>query len=169
MARAGIALGSNVGDRLENLRQARDRLAALHEGAGDEFLVSPIYETEPVGCGPEAAAFFNAVVDLETSLDPLALLDAAQAIERHLGRPSRRPKNAPRTIDVDLLYCGNLEVADERLELPHPRLLQRRFVLTPLAAIRPDLRLIGETRSIAECLAALDTEEAAPRPVAEAW
>ena len=70
---------------------------------------------------------------------------------------------------MDLLYCGTLEVADERLELPHPRLLQRRFVLTPLAAIRPDLRLIGETRSIAECLAALDTEEAVPRSVAEAW
>jgi 2-amino-4-hydroxy-6-hydroxymethyldihydropteridine diphosphokinase len=169
MARAGIALGSNIGDRLENLRLARDRLSLLHEDDPASFLVSPIYETEPVGCGPAAAAFFNAVVELETSLPPFDLLDAAQAIERDLGRPSRRPKNAPRTIDVDLLYWGESVVADERLELPHPRLLQRRFVLTPLAAIRPALSLTGESRTIAECLADLDTGESPPRLVVEKW
>lgn len=155
-------MGSNVGDRLKNLRVARDRLRELHEGSDEAFLFSPIYETEPVGCEPGAGSFYNATIEIVTSLNPMALLDAAQAIERELGRPSRRPKNAPRTIDVDLLYLGDRVLNDPRLDLPHPRLLRRRFVLTPLAAIRPDWRLPGCERTIAESLGALESDEPPP-------
>lgn len=137
--KAGIALGSNVGDRLANLRAARDRLFGLHQGTAEAFLISPIYETEPVDCEPGTAAFFNAVIELETSLHPLDLLDAAQAIERELGRPDRRPKNAPRTIDVDLLYGEGVEIENERLSLPHPRMQERWFVLQPLSHLRDTL------------------------------
>ncbi|MCB1088971.1 MAG: 2-amino-4-hydroxy-6-hydroxymethyldihydropteridine diphosphokinase [Verrucomicrobiae bacterium] len=163
---AGIALGSNVGDRLAHLHAARDRLGALHEGSKGGFRVSSIYETEPVGCGPEAEAFYNAVVMLETSLAPHALLDAAQSIEQALGRPTRRPKNAPRTIDVDLLFLGDTVLSDERLELPHPRLLQRRFVLTPLAEIWPEGRLPGEAHSFSDALNRLESDEAIPERLA---
>lgn len=162
MRLAGLALGSNLGDRLGNLKVARQRLEAMHEGGPEAFRVSSVYETEPVGCGPGAAAFLNAVVALRTSRSPRDLLAAAQAIERDLGRPSRRPKNAPRTIDVDLLFLDDTAWADAVLELPHPRLLQRRFVLTPLAEICPDLRLPGETRTMRECLDALAGPEPPP-------
>jgi 2-amino-4-hydroxy-6-hydroxymethyldihydropteridine diphosphokinase len=171
MSPAGIALGSNIGNRLENLRAARDRLREIHEGPEEAFLVSPIFETAPVGCGPDAAPFFNAAVELMTSLGPMALLDAAQAIERDLGRPSRRPKNAPRTIDVDLLYLGDQVVADPRLELPHPRLLLRRFVLMPLAAIRAEWRHpSGHGHlTIGESLAYLASDEPQPVLVRSDW
>lgn len=169
MLPAGIALGSNLGDRLGHLRIARDRLLDLHEGTAADFLVSPLFETEPVDCAPGTAAFFNAVIELHSSLEPLDLLEAAQSIERDLGRASRRPKNAPRTIDVDLLYLGDRMLADDRLDLPHPRLLSRRFVLTPLAAIRPGLVLPGETRPIATCLRELDSPEPEPTLARSVW
>ena len=169
MLPSGIALGSNLGDRLGHLRIARERLLDLHEGTAADFLVSPIYETEPVDCAPGTAAFFNSVIELRTSLEPIALLEAAQSIERDLGRASRRPKNAPRTIDVDLLYLGDHVLADERLDLPHPRLLRRRFVLAPLAAIRPSLILPGETRPVAACLRDLDSPEPEPVLARSVW
>lgn len=166
--KVGIALGSNIGDRLANLRAARDRLREWHEGSPDAFLVSPIYETEPVDCDPGAAPFFNAVIELETTLPPLGLLDAAQAIERELGRPDRRPKNAPRTIDVDLLYAEGRVIENERLILPHPRIRERLFVLQPLSHIRDALpREIGVSGDLALQIDGLGGEH--PRMIHPLW
>lgn len=152
--RSGIALGSNVGDRQAQLRSARDAVLAL-DGVGDFVLASPIYETEPVGTDAAASAFLNAVIDVKFTGEPLALLDALQQIEAAHGRPSKRPRNAPRTLDLDLLYFGNLVLANEEIMIPHPRLHQRRFVLAPLADIRPELVLPGQHHSIGVMLASL--------------
>ncbi len=164
---AGLALGSNLGDRRSNLRAARDFLAALHEGDKDA-VVSPVYETEPVDCPPGSAPFLNAVMEIVTSLDPEELLVRTDRFERQLGRDATRGRNAPRPIDIDLLYAGDREIRRATCEVPHPRLTRRRFVLQPLAEIRPDLVLPGQTRTVAELLAALP-EVPAVRQVAGAW
>ncbi|MEQ1858378.1 MAG: 2-amino-4-hydroxy-6-hydroxymethyldihydropteridine diphosphokinase [Chthoniobacteraceae bacterium] len=165
--RAGIALGSNVGDRIEHLRSAREAVLAI-AGVDDPILCSPIYETEPVGTEPHAGSFFNAVIDVGFVGEPLTLLDALQQIEAAHGRPSKRPRNAPRTLDLDILYLGNLVLSNEEVVIPHPRLHQRRFVLAPLADIRPELVLPGQQRSIGQLLAGL-SDPASVTMVAETW
>lgn len=152
--RAGIALGSNLGDRLAHLRRARSLVLDL-PGVSAPVVNSRVYETEPVGSGPDAGAYLNAVIEVEYYGQPITLLDGLQQIEAELGRPSKRPRNASRTIDLDILYAGNLVLSNEEVVIPHPRLHQRRFVLTPLADIRPDLVLPGQQQSVAELLAAL--------------
>jgi 2-amino-4-hydroxy-6-hydroxymethyldihydropteridine diphosphokinase len=137
MARVGISLGSNLGDRIVHLRTAVERLAPLR--SSDHLLLSPVFETEPVDCPEGSGAFYNAVIEIETDLAPLELLAATQEIERQLGRPEVRAVNAPRTVDLDLLYYDDLAMMAPGLELPHPRMFLRAFVLKPLAAIRPDL------------------------------
>lgn len=165
--RTGIALGSNLGDRLANLRAGRDAVLLLpHVSA--PVMVSRVYETEPVGTGPDAGPFLNAVIEVDCTADPLVLLAALRSIESDLGRPTRYPRNAPRTLDLDILYAGDLVMNDDALILPHPRLHQRRFVLAPLNDIRPELRLPGQSSTVAELLAALD-EPAAVSVFAEAW
>jgi len=156
----GIALGSNIGDRLAHLREARRAVESLHLGP-DAPLVSRIYETEPVDCGPESEAYLNAVMEITHGGPPIVLLDALQKIENHLGRPSKRPRNAPRTIDLDILYVGNLALSNDELTIPHPRLHLRRFVLAPLGDIRPGLVLPGQHRPVHELLAQLPAEPAA--------
>lgn len=152
--RAGIALGSNLGERLQNLRAARDRINLL-AGPGESLLMSSIYETDPVGCEPGAQKFMNAVVELDFKRTADELLRELQNIEAALGRPVDHARNISRTIDLDLLYFGN-EVADTaELHLPHPRIGERRFVLAPLAEIRPDLVLPLATKSVGEMLAEL--------------
>ncbi len=134
MARAFLSLGSNLGDRRTALDAA---VAALRATAGIEVVaVSPYLETAPAGGPPNQPQFLNAAAALETALDPEALLDLLQAIERRLGR-ERIVRWAPRTIDLDLLLYGNRIVATGRLRVPHLRLRERRFVLEPLAAIAP--------------------------------
>ncbi len=152
--RAGIALGSNLGDRMANLRAAQERVLGIG-GVTGAASASHIYETEPVNSTPESGAYLNAVIELEYAGQPIALLDGLQAIEAEFGRPSKRPRNAPRTIDLDILYVGNLVLSNQDFVIPHPRLHQRRFVLTPLADIRPDLVLPGQQQSVAALLAAL--------------
>jgi 2-amino-4-hydroxy-6-hydroxymethyldihydropteridine diphosphokinase len=137
MARVGISLGSNLGDRLSNLRAAVDGLDGVR--SSDHLLVSSIYETDPVDCPPGSGTFFNAVIEIETGLSPLELLARTQAIEIELGRPSVHELNAPRTADLDLLYYDEITISEGKLILPHPRMFQRAFVLKPLAEIRPDL------------------------------
>ena len=139
--RAGIALGSNLGDKSVLLNQAIGHLREIHE-SGD-FLLSGFHETEPVDCAPGTPAFLNAVAEIGTSLTPLELLHRLQHEEIRSGRPKNHARNASRTLDLDLLYCDEVTLHDPELELPHPRMTERTFVMAPLAEIRPDLRLPG--------------------------
>jgi 2-amino-4-hydroxy-6-hydroxymethyldihydropteridine diphosphokinase len=149
--RAGVALGSNLGDRLANLRNARNEIAAL-ERVRAPMRVSAIYETEPVGCEEGAAKFLNAVVEFEYEGEPRDLRGQLAGIEQSLGRPSSHVRNASRPIDLDLLYLGQLEIETAELQLPHPRISGREFVLRPLADVQPDLVLPGQTEPVSELL-----------------
>jgi 2-amino-4-hydroxy-6-hydroxymethyldihydropteridine diphosphokinase len=153
--KAGIALGSNLGDRLENLRGARKKLVDFN-GAASPILSSAIYETDPVGCEPGAGKFLNAVIEFEYDGDPEDLLDELRAIETSLGRGPEHERNKSRTIDLDLLYFGENKIDNKKLQLPHPRMHLRKFVLAPLADIRPDLILRGQSKTVRELLASAD-------------
>lgn len=138
LASAYLALGSNLGDRLGQMQAALDRL--VKQGLVVRA-VSPVYENRAVGMG-EAEPFLNAVAGIETSLKPLALLDLCLEVERQLGR-IRTGAWAPRTIDLDIVAYGDLELSEERLHLPHPRIEERDFVLYPLCDVAPDLEIRG--------------------------
>src|SRR3990172_1580725 len=133
---AYLALGSNVGDRLENLRRA---CAALESRGIRLRRASSIYETEPVDF-LEQGWFLNGVIEVETTLEPARLLDALQQIEREMGRERLRP-NGPRTLDLDILLYKDCVIREEGLVVPHPRLNERRLVLEPLREIAPFLEL----------------------------
>ena len=165
--RTAVALGSNIGDRLENLRAARKAIFDL-ANVKPPILSSAVYETEPVGCEPRAGKFLNAVVEFEYDGDPARLLEQLIQIEEVLGRKRDHPQNVSRIIDVDLLYCGEQRINDEGLQLPHPRLHLREFVLRPLADIAPNLILPEQNKTIGELL----TEVAQPGDVihcADSW
>jgi 2-amino-4-hydroxy-6-hydroxymethyldihydropteridine diphosphokinase len=133
--RVYFSLGSNVGEREAHLRSAIEQLEspALHV-----LRTSPIYETEPVEYTAQRW-FLNVVVEAETDLFPLQLLTRTQKIERALGRV-RTVSKGPRTIDIDILLHGNTVMHSAKLEIPHPRMAERRFVLAPLSDLAPDLR-----------------------------
>jgi 2-amino-4-hydroxy-6-hydroxymethyldihydropteridine diphosphokinase len=149
--RAGIAFGSNMGDRLLMLRQARSCLVASPLLA-PPFLASSVYLTSPVDCTPGAEPFLNAVLEAELTGDPLALLRTMRDLEKALGRPEKSKRNAPRCIDIDLLYAGDCEMRTDELVLPHPGIAVRGFVLVPLAEIRPGLVLPGQTGTVKKLL-----------------
>ena len=129
-----IGLGSNLGDRRATLRAALKELGAAD---GVEVLrVSEFVETEPVG-GPPQGRFLNAAATLRTALPPRALLGLLQEIEDRFGR-ERAVRWGPRTLDLDILLCGERVVAEHNLRVPHPRVHERRFVLGPLCEIAPD-------------------------------
>jgi 2-amino-4-hydroxy-6-hydroxymethyldihydropteridine diphosphokinase len=135
----GIALGSNLGDRLANLQHGAREV--LRRTGGKLVAVAPVYETAPVDCPPESQAFLNTVIELTADMEPHALHQILLAVEQLLGRPAEHERNAPRSLDLDILYADALTVNDEVLTIPHPRLHERRFVLQPLADIRPRLCL----------------------------
>jgi 2-amino-4-hydroxy-6-hydroxymethyldihydropteridine diphosphokinase len=147
---AYLALGSNLGDRRANLAGARERLvsADLHV-----VRASSIYETAPRDLLNQPW-FLNQVVEAETGLFPRQLLAFAQKIERELGRKRAQPKG-PRVIDIDILLFGEAIIHTPDLEVPHPRMLERRFVLEPLAELAPDLRHPATGRSMRESIAAV--------------
>ena len=155
--RAGVALGSNIGDRLANLRNARKDVAAL-QGVLPPLRSSAIYETEPVDCEKGAAKFFNAVIEFGYAGEAHELRRALAGIEKMLGRPSAHERNVSRTIDLDLLYFGELVIESSELRLPHPRIVGREFVLRPLAEIRPDLVLPQQTETVSVLLAEASSE-----------
>ena len=165
--RTAVALGSNIGERLENLRAARKAISDL-PNVNAPIFSSAVYETEPVGCEANAGKFLNSVVEFEYASDPAQLLEQLIQIEETLGRKRHHPRNVSRVIDVDLLYCGERRMNDERLQLPHPRLHLREFVLRPLADIRPDLLLPGQKKNVRELLAEVDRSGEVIR-FAEAW
>jgi len=131
--RAWVGLGANLGDRGAALARAVQALAAMP--ATRVANVSGLYASAPIDAG--GPDFLNAVVELRTGLAPLALLDALQAIELAAGR-ERPYRNAPRTLDLDLLIHGDEQLVSERLTLPHPRIGERAFVLLPLAELAPE-------------------------------
>ncbi len=158
MTRVGIALGSNLGDRLANLKAACDLLREIAI-PGEEFLQSPIYQTEPLLCPPGSPFFYNSVVEITFDGDAFGLLELTWVVEKKLGRVGQAERNAPRIVDVDLLYFGEEIIDTEMLVLPHPRIGERRFVLQPLADIRPELVLPGEKMSVARMLECLISNE----------
>jgi 2-amino-4-hydroxy-6-hydroxymethyldihydropteridine diphosphokinase len=153
-----LGLGSNVGDRRANLQAAVDALP----GHGVEVLASSsTYDTDPVGEILDQPQFLNACLRVRTALEPEALLDAAKAIERDLGRVPG-PKDGPRPIDVDVLLLGYGEHVSDRLRLPHAQVLARRFVLIPLLELDFDLSTPAGER-LADALAALPVDEGVRR------
>jgi 2-amino-4-hydroxy-6-hydroxymethyldihydropteridine diphosphokinase len=132
--RAFIGLGSNVGGRRAHLSRA---VAGLRH-QGDVVAVSPLYETEPVGGPPGQGPYLNLVVELLTADGPRRLLDRCRQLEQEAGRV-RTVRHGPRTLDADVLLVGDEVVHEDDLQVPHPRLWERRFVLAPLADVAPDL------------------------------
>lgn len=128
-----IALGSNLGDRLQYLRRACHFLKDLSD---DTILTSPIYESEPVG--PSDNDYLNAVVRIATELDPEALLDRCKSFEKKTGRNPEAPRWSSRIIDLDLISYDGLQLKKENLQIPHPSYSERLFVLLPLRDINPD-------------------------------
>jgi 2-amino-4-hydroxy-6-hydroxymethyldihydropteridine diphosphokinase len=151
MTLAFIGLGSNLADPA---RQVHNALAALGAIAQTRVLRhSSLYRTAPVAF-IDQPDFINAVAEIDTALSPLPLLDALQDIENRFGR-TRSFRNAPRIIDLDLLWYQGVRLVSERLVLPHPRMLQRAFVMIPLCEIAPDLLLEPEG-SVMEIVAGME-------------
>ena len=142
-----LSLGSNIGDREANLHTA---IAALPDAGAHVRKVSLVYETEPVDF-LDQPWFLNCVVELETNLDALSLLRALQKIETHMGSKKEFAKG-PRLIDLDILLYGYETIATAELQVPHPRMHLRRFVLAPLAEMAPDLKHPTWRGSAAELL-----------------
>ena len=150
MTRACIALGSNMGDPRQQVLDAMDALQTLPDSR--VLQRSRLYRTPPWGV-LDQPDFVNAVVAIDTSLSPHALLDALHAIEQQAGRV-RLERNGPRTLDLDLLHMDGIQINDARLTVPHPRIAERAFVLLPLADVAPELQL--PAGAVAELLARID-------------
>jgi 2-amino-4-hydroxy-6-hydroxymethyldihydropteridine diphosphokinase len=143
MTRAYLGLGANLGDRLANLRRA----VSLLDERGARFLRSSrVYETEPVG--PDQPDYLNVVVEVETDLSPQGLLIACLAVEEAMGRV-RSERWGPRVIDVDVLTFGDQEIEEADLQVPHPRMHERAFVLIPLLELDADPMLPGGRKASA--------------------
>jgi len=145
-----LGLGSNLGDRQENLDRALDLLSQRLR----VDKVSPVYETEPVG-NTNQPNFLNMVCQVYTSLTPTGLLALAKGIERKMGRTSAKP-NAPRPIDIDILFYGDQVIETPELTIPHPRLTERAFVLAPLSQIAPELQHPVSGKTVNELLWGLE-------------
>lgn len=149
----GIALGSNLGDRTAELDAGIAFLRTLP--GGDRLRESPRIETAPVDCPPGSPPFLNSVAEIEidpVALPPEILLAKLQAFERSRGRAERREINAPRPLDLDILYYGDRALTQSALVIPHPRAHLRRFVLEPLSHLRPDLVLPGQEKTVRQLL-----------------
>ena len=151
-----LSLGSNLGKRLENLRRAIDKI-----GGSDQIKVikaSPVYETEPVGVKSQEW-FLNLALEVQTSLEPSALLERLLSIEDQMGR-KREERWGPRSVDLDILLYDNRIVDSDRLTIPHPRMHERRFVLLPLAQIAPRFSHPRLKKSVEELLASCEDRSA---------
>lgn len=164
----GLSLGSCLGDRLGYLRRARQEIAAIP--GVRERAASRVYETEPVGVQPKFAGlpYLNAVLIVETDLDLESLREHFASIEARAGRVREGDRFAPRTLDIDVLYAGDWQVATPTLTVPHPRWAERRFVVQPLADVRPDLVLPGCAETVRQRLNALPLTPAV-RWFSDAW
>lgn len=148
-----LGLGSNVGDRSRNLARALARVAELGRLTG----VSGVYETDPVGF-EDQPPFLNLAARLETALEPVELMETIRTIERDLGRV-RTFRNAPRSLDIDILVHGDSRMERGGLRIPHPRMIERAFVLVPLLELEPDLLEPGTGRAYTNYLASVQTAD----------
>jgi len=163
MVAVHVGIGSNVGDRITTLRRAVEALST----AGEILATSSIYETAPFGV-TDQPDFLNCCVKLDTGLAPQELLERTRGIERELGRVPG-PRWGPRTADIDILLYGGLSIRTPELVVPHPGLLQRAFVLVPLAEIAADQSIPGAHISVADALRRVarqpyDVRRVAPPP-----
>jgi 2-amino-4-hydroxy-6-hydroxymethyldihydropteridine diphosphokinase len=150
-----LGLGSNVGDRRAHLQAAVDALPSVGVRV---TAASSVYDTDPVGEVLDQASFLNACVLVETSLEPLGLLDAAKGLEAELGRVAGGARHGPREIDIDVLLLGDVELSNERMTLPHEQVLSRRFVLIP--ALELDFELsTPDGQRLSDALAVLPISE----------
>jgi len=148
----GLSLGSNLGDRLQRLQQAKKEIMALK---GVSFAAqSPVYETEPVDVSPadRNMFFLNAALIVNVLMRVPEMLACFKQIEAGLGRQAETRPNAPRPIDIDIIYAGNLRINQNGIVVPHPRWFERRFVVKPLSDVRPDLAVPGQDVSVVEIL-----------------
>lgn len=156
---AVLAIGSNLGDRLDKLQGA---VSALEDTPEVTLVaISSVYETDPVGGPADAGKFLNAVVLIDTTLTVHTLLDRALAIEDAFGRERSEP-DAPRTLDVDVIVVGNRVADDEALVLPHPRAHERGFVLVPWLEIDPEGEIPGKG-FVADLIGGVDTSDVVKR------
>lgn len=151
--RAVLALGSNLGERMASLQGAVNAIADTPEVWVTG--VSPVYETEPVDSPDEAKTYLNAVVLIDTTLAATRLMDRALAIEDAFDRERSEVRNAPRTLDVDLIVVGDRRSDDESLRLPHPRAHERAFVLRPWLDVDPGAEL-PDRGAVADLLESTD-------------
>ena len=150
-----LGLGSNVGERRAHLQAALEALS----GVGIVALAgSSVYDTDPVGGVLEQPSFLNACLRVKTALEPLQLLDVVKGLERELGRRDGRVRHGPRTIDIDILLLGDIELAHERMTLPHEQVLSRRFVLIPALELDFELSTPDGAR-LSDALAVLPVSE----------
>ncbi len=171
--RLAISLGSNLPPRRRWLVLGRREILAV-AGPQSDLRQGPVYESEPEDCPPGSPPFLNTAMEIDvTGHDPPGFLRICQEIEKRLGRPEKhlRTENAPRTLDIDLLYIVGSSYESGDLTIPHPRLAARSFVLQPLAAIAPDRRIRPHGPTIASLLAALPPDTNRLRDVTDqvAW
>ena len=159
--RVAFGLGSNIGDRVAHLRAA---VAGLSEGGVGQLRVSSAYETDPVG-GPVQPDYLNAVAVGETTLAAAELLSLAKSLE-HQAQRVRTVRNAPRTLDVDILALGDVVLRTEQLTVPHPRAHERAFVLVPWAEVDPGFPVPGLGK-VAELAEAVDASGVRPGPAVD--
>jgi 2-amino-4-hydroxy-6-hydroxymethyldihydropteridine diphosphokinase len=158
---AYLSLGSNIGDRAANLREAIERLRSM----GNAGAVSSLYETEPIEFTKQPW-FLNCVVEIETGLSPTKLLDGILEIEKQMGR-HREKKKGPRNIDLDILFYGDEIVDGPELTIPHPAMHERRFVLAPLAEIAPEVRHPVSKKTVRELLESLSAGQVVKKITAQ--
>lgn len=159
MALAYIGLGGNVGDRLDNIARARRGLALLPETV--LLQDAPIYETRPVGGPQDQAYFYNSVSLIDTHLEPLQLLSELQSLERRVGRrrEDETVRWGPRVLDLDILFYDDMVIEEINLVVPHPRMIERAFVLMPLADLDRDLMHPVLEMTISELLERMDEDD----------
>lgn len=149
---AGLSLGSNLDDRMAALSLARDRIVTI---PGVTLVAqAPVYETEPVGVKEQYRhlLFLNTVLVVASALSAHELFDQLREIEIQMGRQRSLDQNAPREIDIDVIFFGAQRIVSGGLVIPHPRWRERRFVVQPLSDVRPDLVLPGETLTVRQVL-----------------
>ncbi|MBA4495796.1 2-amino-4-hydroxy-6-hydroxymethyldihydropteridine diphosphokinase [Paenactinomyces guangxiensis] len=164
MVTAYLGLGANLGDRLKQLRQA---VEMLHHTAGISVIrISTVYETAPVGYLNQPP-FYNLVIEVHTTLSPIALLATVNQVEKKLHRV-REVRWGPRTIDIDILLYENRVIKQEDLQIPHPRMKERAFVLIPLRELAPHIEIPGSDQTLVDLIRQLPPDQEI-RPLQVDW